>query len=264
MDFDRRTGARLSNYESALQSVDILFCSRIGSHVLLREFGAGAGRASRPQAECPPLLRLHAGHGGCDRPMGAAFPRAPYHAGRDGGRASAGFGEILDRGRVSAARPSGRSLHRGHQDIRDSLRANGWGHGMRAPTAIDLSAVPLPAAIETFTPATLRAAFKERFLAAWPKSAGAGRHPTGLYDQRARGEPGRHIRPRLLVSPRPRPPARQRRGALGFRDDCSRHGSRCAGRASERAAPCAPARDADQRRGDGKRRGARATLSPVL
>ncbi|KTQ95009.1 GPW / gp25 family protein [Aureimonas ureilytica] len=41
MDFDRRTGARLSNYESALQSVDILFCSRIGSHVLLREFGAG-------------------------------------------------------------------------------------------------------------------------------------------------------------------------------------------------------------------------------
>ncbi|KTQ95008.1 hypothetical protein NS226_13840 [Aureimonas ureilytica] len=38
---------------------------------------------------------------------------------------------------------------------------------MRAPTAIDLSAVPLPAAIETFTPATLRAAFKERFLAAW-------------------------------------------------------------------------------------------------
>ncbi|WP_019998715.1 baseplate J/gp47 family protein [Aureimonas ureilytica] len=38
---------------------------------------------------------------------------------------------------------------------------------MRAPTAIDLSAVPLPAAIETFTPATLRAAFKERFLLAW-------------------------------------------------------------------------------------------------
>jgi phage-related baseplate assembly protein len=38
---------------------------------------------------------------------------------------------------------------------------------MRAPTAIDLSAVPLPAAIETFTAATMRAAFKERFLAAW-------------------------------------------------------------------------------------------------
>lgn len=42
MDFDRRTGARLSNYESALQSVEILFFSRIGEHVMLREYGAGA------------------------------------------------------------------------------------------------------------------------------------------------------------------------------------------------------------------------------
>jgi phage baseplate assembly protein W len=41
MDFDRRTGARLTNYESAVQSVEILFFSQIGEHVLLREFGAG-------------------------------------------------------------------------------------------------------------------------------------------------------------------------------------------------------------------------------
>lgn len=41
MDFDRRTGARISNYESAVQSVEILFFSQIGEHVLLREFGAG-------------------------------------------------------------------------------------------------------------------------------------------------------------------------------------------------------------------------------
>ncbi|MBB3996880.1 GPW/gp25 family protein [Aureimonas pseudogalii] len=41
MDFDRRTGARISNYESAVQSVKILFFSQVGEHVLLREFGAG-------------------------------------------------------------------------------------------------------------------------------------------------------------------------------------------------------------------------------
>ncbi len=38
---------------------------------------------------------------------------------------------------------------------------------MRAPTAIDLSTVPLPSAIETVSVPALRAAFKERFLLAW-------------------------------------------------------------------------------------------------
>ncbi|MBB3996879.1 baseplate J/gp47 family protein [Aureimonas pseudogalii] len=38
---------------------------------------------------------------------------------------------------------------------------------MSTPTTIDLTRVPLPGAIETFTPAQLRAAFIARFLAAW-------------------------------------------------------------------------------------------------
>lgn len=38
---------------------------------------------------------------------------------------------------------------------------------MSAPTTIDLTAVPLPDAIETFTPAAMRAAFVARFVAAW-------------------------------------------------------------------------------------------------
>lgn len=41
MDFDRRTGARLTNYESALQSVEILLFTLFGERVMLREFGAG-------------------------------------------------------------------------------------------------------------------------------------------------------------------------------------------------------------------------------
>lgn len=64
MDFDRRTGARLSNYESALQSVEILFFSRIGEHVMLREFGAGArellGRLLTPRLFAAFMLLLAA------------------------------------------------------------------------------------------------------------------------------------------------------------------------------------------------------------
>lgn len=41
MDFDRRTGARLSNYASALQSVEIILFTRLGERVMRREFGAG-------------------------------------------------------------------------------------------------------------------------------------------------------------------------------------------------------------------------------
>lgn len=40
-DFDQRTGAVIDNYASALQSVEIIFTTRIGEMVLLREFGAG-------------------------------------------------------------------------------------------------------------------------------------------------------------------------------------------------------------------------------
>jgi phage baseplate assembly protein W len=40
-DIDRRTGAVLDNYASALQSVEIIFTTRLGEMVLLREFGGG-------------------------------------------------------------------------------------------------------------------------------------------------------------------------------------------------------------------------------
>jgi len=41
-DFDRRTGQVIDNYQSALQSVEIIFSTRIGEMVTLREFGGGA------------------------------------------------------------------------------------------------------------------------------------------------------------------------------------------------------------------------------
>ncbi|MDX1730828.1 MAG: GPW/gp25 family protein [Aurantimonas coralicida] len=41
-DIDRRTGAVIDNYQSALQSVEIIFSTFIGEMVMLREFGAGA------------------------------------------------------------------------------------------------------------------------------------------------------------------------------------------------------------------------------
>ncbi len=40
-DFDQRTGAILDDYGSALQSVEIVFTTRLGEMVMLREFGAG-------------------------------------------------------------------------------------------------------------------------------------------------------------------------------------------------------------------------------
>lgn len=52
-DLDQRTGAVIDNYASALQSVEIIFSTRIGEMVLLREFGAGIiellGRALTPK-----------------------------------------------------------------------------------------------------------------------------------------------------------------------------------------------------------------------
>ncbi|BAP94471.1 baseplate component [Aurantimonas phage AmM-1] len=41
-DIDRRTGEVIDNYQSALQSVEIIFSTFIGEMVMLREFGAGA------------------------------------------------------------------------------------------------------------------------------------------------------------------------------------------------------------------------------
>ncbi len=42
MDFDRRTGARLTNFQSALQSVEIILTKRLGTVVMLREFGGAS------------------------------------------------------------------------------------------------------------------------------------------------------------------------------------------------------------------------------
>lgn len=40
-DIDWRTGEVIDNYASALQSVEIIFATRLASVVMLREFGAG-------------------------------------------------------------------------------------------------------------------------------------------------------------------------------------------------------------------------------
>lgn len=50
---DRNTGALLSNLDSALQAVEYILATRVGSVVLLREFGGGVvellGRRMTPQ-----------------------------------------------------------------------------------------------------------------------------------------------------------------------------------------------------------------------
>ncbi|WEK04563.1 MAG: GPW/gp25 family protein [Candidatus Devosia phytovorans] len=50
---DRRTGKLISNYEHALQSVEVIFTTRIGERVMRRHFGAGMvellGRAMTPK-----------------------------------------------------------------------------------------------------------------------------------------------------------------------------------------------------------------------
>lgn len=40
-DFDRRTGALIDNYASAVQGVEVILSTRIGSLVMLRQFGGG-------------------------------------------------------------------------------------------------------------------------------------------------------------------------------------------------------------------------------
>ena len=79
-DFDRRTGAILDNYQSALQSVEIIFSTRIGEMVTLREFGGGVAleaRAAREVVLCagavgtPQLLMLSGvGEGAALRALG--------------------------------------------------------------------------------------------------------------------------------------------------------------------------------------------------
>lgn len=53
MDFDRRTGAVIDNYASAVQSVEVIMTTRVGELVMLREFGGGVlpllGRLMTPQ-----------------------------------------------------------------------------------------------------------------------------------------------------------------------------------------------------------------------
>jgi uncharacterized protein len=50
---DRRTGRRIGNLESALQSIEVILTTRIGERVMRREFGAGIaellGRLMTPQ-----------------------------------------------------------------------------------------------------------------------------------------------------------------------------------------------------------------------
>lgn len=40
-DIDRRTGKVIDNLQSAFQSVEVIFTTRLGERVMLREFGAG-------------------------------------------------------------------------------------------------------------------------------------------------------------------------------------------------------------------------------
>lgn len=40
-DFDRRTGALIDNYASAVQGVEVILSTRIGALVMLRQFGGG-------------------------------------------------------------------------------------------------------------------------------------------------------------------------------------------------------------------------------
>ncbi len=53
MDFDRRTGALIDNYSSAVQAVEVIFTTRLYELVMLREFGGGIsellGRAVTPR-----------------------------------------------------------------------------------------------------------------------------------------------------------------------------------------------------------------------
>lgn len=40
-DFDRHTGRAIDNYSSALQSVEVIFTTRLGETLMLRQFGGG-------------------------------------------------------------------------------------------------------------------------------------------------------------------------------------------------------------------------------
>jgi len=54
---DRRTGKGLSNYDHALQSVEVILSTRIGSRVMRRQFGGGVAEILG-RAVTPPLFAL--------------------------------------------------------------------------------------------------------------------------------------------------------------------------------------------------------------
>ena len=53
MDIDRRTGAVIDNYSSAVQAVEVILITRVGELLMLRQFGGGVsallGRLMTPQ-----------------------------------------------------------------------------------------------------------------------------------------------------------------------------------------------------------------------
>jgi len=54
---DRRTGKIISNYDHALQSVEVVLSTRIGSRVMRRQFGGGVAEILG-RAVTPPLFAL--------------------------------------------------------------------------------------------------------------------------------------------------------------------------------------------------------------
>jgi phage baseplate assembly protein W len=54
---DRRTGRIISNYESALQAVEVILSTRIASRVMRRQFGGGVAEILG-RAVTPPLFAL--------------------------------------------------------------------------------------------------------------------------------------------------------------------------------------------------------------
>jgi len=54
---DRRTGRVISNYDHALQSVEVILSTRIGSRVMRRQFGGGVAEILG-RAVTPPLFAL--------------------------------------------------------------------------------------------------------------------------------------------------------------------------------------------------------------
>ena len=54
---DRRTGKIISNYDSALQAVEVILSTRIGTRIMRRQFGGGVAELLG-RAVTPPLFAL--------------------------------------------------------------------------------------------------------------------------------------------------------------------------------------------------------------